>query len=144
VAFGEAFLAGWSKNLRPTAGLVELITDVASDHRLAIVSNTNDRCLVPSVLDSQGITAAFEQVTLSVEMGIRKPLWQIFEVTLERMGLTATDAVFVGDSYEADYLGARAAGLHSLLIDPDDRADVPASHRLRTIQDLRAALSPTL
>ena len=37
---------------------------------------------------------------------------------LERAGMAATDAVYVGDLYSVDVLGARAAGLNAILMDP--------------------------
>ena len=39
-------------------------------------------------------------------------------VALERSGLAPDEAVYVGDIYSIDVLGARAAGMRAVLLDP--------------------------
>ena len=46
-------------------------------------------------------------------------------------------AVYVGDVYAIDVLGARAAGMESVLMDPLGRYDAPTDcPRIRTLGDL--------
>ena len=47
-------------------------------------------------------------------------------------------AVYVGDSFSADYEGALAAGLHPLLIDPERRHPVPDAHRIASVSETLA------
>lgn len=57
-------------------------------------------------------------------VGFAKPDPRIFEAALELIGATPERAVHVGDSFHYDVLGARAAGVHPVLVDPFDlRAD---------------------
>ena len=51
-------------------------------------------------------------------MGVEKPDPRIFRIALERAGVAATEAVYVGDLYSIDVVGARAAGLSAILMDP--------------------------
>jgi putative hydrolase of the HAD superfamily len=51
-------------------------------------------------------------------VGVEKPDPRIFRMALERMGIEPEDAVYVGDVYEIDVVGARAAGMRAYLIDP--------------------------
>ena len=51
-------------------------------------------------------------------MGVEKPDPRIFQIALERAGLEPSEAAYVGDLYSIDVLGARAAGLHAVLMDP--------------------------
>ena len=51
-------------------------------------------------------------------MGVEKPDPRIFQIALERMGIDPADALYVGDLYEVDAMGARAAGLDVVLLDP--------------------------
>ncbi len=58
-----------------------------------------------------------------------------------RLGVEPSQAAFVGDTYDADFVGPQAHGMYAFLIDPDDRyADVPPQQRLRTIDELPARL----
>jgi putative hydrolase of the HAD superfamily len=57
-----------------------------------------------------------------------------------RFGVGAEEAVFVGDSYRADFEGPERVGIRSFLIDPHRRASVPAERRLDSIFDLPGAL----
>ena len=85
--------------------------------------------------------AYFEYVITSVEHGKRKPSSSIFDYALHASNGQKETALFVGDSYAADYEGAKAAGLACLLIDPDQRYDVPSSRRLDAVLDVPMAIS---
>ena len=60
-------------------------------------------------------------------------------LTLAALGVSAPDAVMVGDSYEDDIEGARALGMRAILLDRDER--YPAElDRITDLQALPAAL----
>jgi REG-2-like HAD superfamily hydrolase len=74
--------------------------------------------LVP-ILHAHEITRHLDFVVASATVGLAKPHPGIFLHALERARLQARDVVYVGDSYVADVLGARAAGIVPVLIDRD-------------------------
>jgi len=49
---------------------------------------------------------------------VEKPDPRIFQIALERAGLEPAQAAYVGDLYSIDVLGARAAGLRAVLMNP--------------------------
>ena len=51
-------------------------------------------------------------------VGVAKPDPAIFELALAAAGTTADRAIHVGDAYQYDVRGARAAGVRPLLMDP--------------------------
>jgi putative hydrolase of the HAD superfamily len=79
---------------------------------LAVISNFDSR--IYSVLQALKLTEYFTSITISTEAGAAKPDSQIFEVALQKHGCTAGDAVHIGDSFKADYWGAKAAGLNAI------------------------------
>lgn len=83
--------------------------------RLAVVSNWDRR--LPKILQSLELMEKFETVTVSSIEGVEKPAPEIFARTLERMGISAEEAIHVGDSPLEDYTGAKNAGLDAALID---------------------------
>ena len=54
--------------------------------------------------------------------------------------LDPTEVMFVGDSYDPDYVGPRAAGFQARLVDPHHRFDLPSRHRLHNILELVAVI----
>ena len=46
-----------------------------------------------------------------------KPETIIFATVLKQVELTASEAIYIGDQYEVDVLGARRAGMKAILID---------------------------
>ena len=71
--------------------------------------------------------------------GYVKPHPTIFQAALDRLGLPAQDAMMVGDSPDEDVEGARALGMHAILVDRDDRYP-EVRERLTDLYGLPAAL----
>ena len=140
VLFAGTYLAEWQTGVRVPDGLTGLLEQLRRRHRLAIVSNTNDRSMVPGYLADWGVAELFDTVVLSVDVGWRKPHPQIYRTALDRIGVPAGEAVFIGDSYVADFQGPAAQGIAAYLIDPQARAPVPAERRISSIFDLPALL----
>ena len=79
--------------------------------RMGIISNIISTTLVPYVLKEYGIDGYMECVVMSSETGIRKPDPRIFGVAMDKMGVTAAETGYVGDTISRDVLGSRNAGL---------------------------------
>jgi putative hydrolase of the HAD superfamily len=56
----------------------------------------------------------FDTILISDAEGISKPDRQIFDRALERLNVTAAQAVFVGDHPAVDIAGARGAGMRAI------------------------------
>lgn len=83
----------------------------------ALISNTDTRML--SVLKDLEIAPYLDSVILSEVVGTEKPDAKIFRLALAssvQSELVPQDGVHVGDELESDYNGARAAGMHALLL----------------------------
>jgi putative hydrolase of the HAD superfamily len=140
-SFRDTYLEEWSRGVTYIPGVNEMLDVLAAKYTLVLVSNTHHADLVHYHLQSSGMDACFEYVITSVEHGRRKPSRSIFEHALNVSNGQKETALFVGDSYAADYEGAKAAGLACLLIDPDQRYDVPKSRRLEAVVDVPLAIS---
>jgi putative hydrolase of the HAD superfamily len=106
--------------------------------RLAVISNWDRR--LPDILSALALDRYFEVISVSSIEGVEKPSPEIFERTLARLGVSARDAVHVGDSPHDDYHGAQEAGLTPILI---DRANLFNNHSYRRISSLAALLDMT-
>ncbi len=83
--------------------------------RLAVISNWLWEA--PELFHGVGLAAHFEQLIVSARVGYDKPHPEIFRHALKLMDVSPERAMHVGDSYPADVLGARAAGITPVLID---------------------------
>jgi len=88
----------------------------ANGLRTAVISNSNGT--VADILTSLGLAKDLEFIIDSSKVGVEKPDPRIFHIALARAGLEPAEAVYVGDLYSIDVLGARAAGLPAILMDP--------------------------
>ena len=93
--------------------------------RLGVISNFDSRLF--GLLDGLGIARFFDPTVISTRAGAAKPDTAIFSHALARHGLVPERAVHVGDSYEMDVLGARAAGLRPVLIDRRAKSSEPGT-----------------
>ncbi len=84
--------------------------------RLAVVSNSDGRA--EAHLVHGGVREGIEFVVDSQLVGVEKPDPGIFRIALERMGVAAQRALYVGDIRSVDERGARAAGMHVVILDP--------------------------
>lgn len=85
---------------------------------LAVGAISNSNGTVARLLDEAGLGGGLDFVLDSSVVGVQKPDPRIFRLGLERAGVPAAAAAYVGDLYSVDVLGARAAGLTGILIDP--------------------------
>lgn len=78
-------------------------------HRLAVISNFDGR--LRRVLDDLGVSARFEGLFISSELGCEKPDRAIFRHALEFMNAEPARCIHAGDDPERDWAGAVAAGV---------------------------------
>ena len=95
--------------------------------RLGVVSNSDGR--VEQALVAAGIRDCFDVVLDSALVGVEKPDPAIFRAALDALGVAASEALYVGDLYHVDVVGARAAGMEGVLLAPDP--DAPGTDCLR-------------
>lgn len=138
--FVRTYLSEWNRGVRYPEGISLLLARLARRFTLAVVTNTHYAELVPAHLERMGVARLFRCVATSVEHGERKPAPEIFRHALRALGVSSARCVFVGDSYEADYLGARSASIPALLIDPQQTAPIASDARLDSVFGLEQRL----
>jgi HAD superfamily hydrolase (TIGR01549 family) len=84
---------------------------------VAAVSNTEDG-RVEELLQLAGLDRDLDFILDSHLVGCSKPDKLIFQMAIDRYGIAPEDAVYVGDSYGHDAVGASNAGLRPILLDP--------------------------
>ena len=83
--------------------------------RLGLLTNGVPR-IQRGKLAGAGLTEYFDEIVISGEVGFGKPDRRVFEHALERLGVSAGEAVMIGDSLRSDIGGANAAGIFSIWV----------------------------
>ena len=109
--------------------------------KLAIVSNW-DTPLDP-LTERLGIAHYFDIIVASHDARVlsAKPDPHIFNYTLAKVGVSAGETVHVGDTYEADIVGARDVGIRPILIDRDNTQAGRWDETIQSLSELPALLS---
>lgn len=126
---------------RPYPGAIETLRTLkARGFRLGVISNASHE--LPATLRRAGLASLLDTITYSFDVGAEKPNPKIFRAALAVAGATAELAVHVGDGFEADYLGARQAGLHAVFLCHGEEPPIPCPH-IRTLDALPGLLKET-
>jgi glucose-1-phosphatase len=92
--------------------LVDYLRSLRPEYKTALLSNAWDDLRV-ALQDHLQILDAFDETIISAEVGFTKPEAQIYQITLDRLGVSPQDAVFVDDFVE-NVEAARQLGLHTV------------------------------
>ena len=101
---------------------------------LAVISNRDKP--FQDVLREHGIDEFFDFALAGGEVNAFKPEPEIFGHALRRVNLTAQEALYVGDNYYADVVGARRAGLRPVLYDPRGIFPEPGCETIKSFDEL--------
>jgi putative hydrolase of the HAD superfamily len=92
--------------------------------KLGVISNFDYRLY--RILDGLDLTRYFDSITISSEAGYAKPRREIYDAALGRLGVTAREAMHVGDSEHLDFVPAAALGMAAVLVDREAAQSAPA------------------
>ena len=106
--------------------------------RLGVISNWD--ASLEGLVRGLGLLPYFDDVVASAAVNCRKPHREIFDIACERMGVSASEAVQVGDLPEADGDGARAAGMRAVIIDRAMKLEACDYPRIPVLTDLVSML----
>jgi HAD superfamily hydrolase (TIGR01509 family) len=119
----------WCRTMPGTSEALDRLR--AAGLRLGIVSNSDGR--VEEALEAAGIRDRFDVILDSALVGVEKPDPAIFRAALTALGVAPDEALFVGDLYDVDVAGARAAGIKAVLLVPDAAAPGPQCRRVDSL-----------
>lgn len=110
-------------DLKNKGVILGLISNVEQD-----MTDTITRLGLPSWLDI---------VVTSQNAGANKPRPEIFQKALEQAGVQSSEAIYIGDQYKVDVVGANGAGMKGILLDRygyyEDITDCP---RIRSLGEV--------
>lgn len=116
---------------------IEILDYLKMKYKLHIITNGFEEVQYLKLRNS-GIQDYFDTITTSEETGIKKPHPHIFQTALRKASISAHCSIMIGDSLEADIVGARNAGMSTLFFNyRNEEVEVPglAINKLIQIKD---------
>ena len=108
----------WSPRIvRLVPGTMELLKYLKPKYHLHLITNGFQE-VQHTKLSGSGMEPYFETLTVSEEVGVKKPNPEIFLYALKKAGATLEESLMIGDEMAVDIDGARAAGMDQLFFNP--------------------------
>ena len=118
------------------ADTIDTLTRLSnSGYQMGLITNASDAWDVNNLIDNNNLRDYFEVILISAIEGIRKPDRRIFEKAAQQMQLDFAQMVMVGDTLNADILGAKQCGMKTIWI---SRRAEDSRYQLRVRPELEA------
>jgi len=125
------------KNLHDAT--IEILNYLKPKYSLHIITNGFEEVQLQKIMAS-GIAPYFTHIITSERAGSQKPNKEIFRYAFEIANATVAESIFIGDSVEADIMGAKAVAMDHVLFNPerlphdeDVQLEITSLTQLRTI-----------
>ncbi|MGG6230899.1 YjjG family noncanonical pyrimidine nucleotidase [Tenacibaculum sp. SDUM215027] len=99
---------------------IEVLQYLESKYQLHIITNGFEE-VQNLKLEKSGIHTFFREIITSECVGVKKPNPKVFEFALGKAGAKAHQSVMIGDSYEADVMGAINSGMRAIHFSQEDK-----------------------
>jgi len=106
---------------------------------LGLISNASPE--TKEIISKVGLDDYMDHIVISGIVGVAKPHPAIFQHAVSLTSAIPDECLHVGNSYKADVLGARRAGLRAVLIDRDGRYPEADCPRIRRLDELDSFLT---
>lgn len=115
------FLQRTTTKTKVIEGAIDLLEYLYPRYRLFILSN-GFREIQSLKMQNSGLAPYFERIILSEDVSIQKPHKEIFDFALKNTNSRRTESLMIGDSWEADIIGAQNAKIDQIWLNPQSLA----------------------
>ncbi|MDD4729956.1 MAG: YjjG family noncanonical pyrimidine nucleotidase, partial [Dysgonamonadaceae bacterium] len=122
-------------------GTMELLEYLKPKYNMHILSN-GFREVQYKKINNSGLKPYFDKVILSDDAGINKPHPDIFTYALKNTHSLRDETLVIGDSWDADILGAYNSGIHQLWFNPEElhpKGFIP-TYCVKTLNEIKQIL----
>lgn len=119
-------------------GVLETMPLLAEQYTCVVVSNAGDSNAetMEQAFARIGLDRYFTFFYTSKELGAVKPHKDFFTAALGKLGISSQQACMIGNDYEKDILGAKNAGIASVLLSASGDDTPEADHVVPVFSDL--------
>ena len=94
-------------------GAIDILNYLKPKYQMHIITNGFEEVQHKKMKNSD-LLPYFDKIVTSEEVGVKKPNPKIFNYALEKSGAVAEESIMIGDNFEADILGAKNVGMHTI------------------------------
>jgi putative hydrolase of the HAD superfamily len=106
---------------------------------LGLISNVEQD--MTDTFNKLALTSWLDIIVTSQDAGSNKPHPEIFQAALRQAGIQPPEALYVGDQYQVDVLGANGAGMKGILLDrTGHHEEITDCPKIQTLTELVAYL----
>lgn len=109
----EDYITYLPENNHLFEGALELLEYLKPKYKLHIITNGFEE-VQHTKMERSGLAPYFNTVTSSEGAGVKKPHPKIFQLALDSAGATGHKSMMIGDTYEADIVGALNIGMEAI------------------------------
>ena len=131
----------WSPRIvRLVPGTMELLEYLKPKYHLHLITNGFQE-VQHTKLNGSGMAPYFETLTVSEEVGVKKPNPEIFQYALRKAGATPEESLMIGDEMAVDIDGARAAGIDQIFFNATGQPNPGEStYEVRNLTEIKNLL----
>ena len=136
------FLERTTLKTRLIEGAVDLLEYLKPKYRMHILSN-GFREVQYKKIENSGLRPYFDKIILSEDAGINKPHADMFTHALKSTNSRRDQVVMIGDSWEADIVGAYRSRIAQIWFNPGGEAmarEFEPTHTVRRLEEIKAIL----
>ena len=120
-------------------GAIEILDYLKPNYKLHIITN-GFASVQTKKLNNSNIVHYFDTITNSEMAGVKKPHPTIFDFALSLANASKEESLMIGDSYEADIIGAQEAGIEAIFFNEQNIQVENAAFQVKHLLDLKNIL----
>lgn len=126
--------------VRLVPGTMELLDYLKPKYHLHLITNGFQE-VQDTKLSGSGLKPYFETLTVSEEVGVKKPNPEIFYYALRKAGTTANESLMIGDEMAVDIDGARAADIDQIFFNQSGKkVEGDRTFEVKTLLEIKGIL----
>ena len=120
-------------------GAIEILDYLKPNYKLHIITN-GFASVQTKKMNNSNIVHYFDTITNSEMAGVKKPHPTIFDFALSLANASKEESLMIGDSYEADIIGAQEAGIEAIFFNEQNIQVENAVFQVKHLLDLKNIL----
>jgi putative hydrolase of the HAD superfamily len=132
------------KRLRLYPNVKEVLNELQAHYQLALVSDAQPCFALPEIR-AVGLESYFNPVIISSYYGFRKPDSRLFNKALDKMGISRSEVIAIGNDMFRDIYGAQLLDIGTIFFDSNQGAktyeNVVPAYRAQQFEDILTGIA---
>ena len=132
------------KRLRLYPNVKEVLNELQARYQLALVSDAQPCFALPEIR-AVGLEGYFNPAIISSYYGFRKPDSRLFSKALDKMGISRSEAITVGNDMFRDIYGAQLLDIRTIFFDSNQGAktyeNIVPAYRAQQFEDILTGIA---